>query len=358
MYYLKDIHRIPTTAEVLIHPVLGTLAIIAVVAAYLRTKRKANSVDCLFWISGSLAITDLALSIDSGSPNSPDDVRPFVYGYLVFIWVVSAFGCFLCLIRLQSPSKNDLEHKASGSQIAAAMACVTLLGLVIALLLPPVSSARYATYRTQCKNNVKQLGLAFHNYADQHGQFPASANSDPPLSWRVAVLPYVDQRPLFEKYTCSSAWDSVENEFIAKTKVSVFQCPSRERLNDASLIQDSRGRFYAHYAMVTGPGTVGPGVKIRDIADGTSNTLLVFEACGRNLVWTDPIDMNTSVQPEGINLPSPKRGMSPGWVSSHHIGGGHVLLADGSVRYISENIDRETLKSLTTIDADDRIGDY
>ena len=355
MYYLKDIQRIPTTAEVLIHPVLGTLAIIAVVAAYLSTRRKANSVDCLFWITGSLAITYLALGIKAGSP---DDVHPFVYGYLVFISSVSAFGCVLCWIRLGLPLDNEQNNKATGSQIAAAIACVIILNFVIASLLQPVSSARNAAYRTQCKNNLKQLGLAFHNYESRQGEFPASANSDPPFSWRVAILPYVDQSPLFEKYVFSLGWDSAENEFIAKTQVSVFQCPSRKRLNDGSLMHDSRGRFYAHYTMITGPGTVGRGVKIRDIADGTSNTLLVFEACGLNLVWTDPIDMNTSVQPEGINLPSPKRGMSPGWVSSHHIGGGHVLLADGSVRYISENIDRGTLKSLTTIDADDRIGDY
>jgi hypothetical protein len=89
-----------------------------------------------------------------------------------------------------------------------------------------------------------------------------------------------------------------------------------------------------------------------------TDELLVAEACGLNLVWTDPIDMNTSVQPEGIDLPSPTRGMSPGWVSSHHIGGGHELFEDGSVRFISVNIDPETLKSLTTINAGERIGDY
>jgi prepilin-type processing-associated H-X9-DG protein len=113
--------------------------------------------------------------------------------------------------------------------------------------------------------------------------------------------------------------------------------------------------------MPTGPKTVGEkslGISFKDIADGSSNTLLVVEACGAQIIWTEPRDINVASQPTGINLNGAQRGQSKGWLSSYHAGGTQVLLADGSVRFIPANTDPSVLNGLATIDGREKIDDF
>ena len=355
MYYLNDVHPIPAAWVVFIHVLLLTLSLGSVVAACWRSSRPVNAIDSLIWFFGTGLITFLAITIGA---RFPETARPFIYGYVAFIWIVASFGICLTWMRSRLPRDDPRTQKANGSQVLTSMVLVLSLGFVIALVLPTVPHAGEAARRTQCKNNLKQIGLAFHNTADSKWKFPGSANDDPPHSWRIAILPFIDHLKLYEQYDLKATWDSVKNEGVAKLPARLYQCPVREHLNVDKLVRDEKGRFYTHFAMIDGLGTFGKGVSPSEIVDGTSSTIMVVEACGLTIVWTEPRDVNIDSQPEGVNLPSPTPGMSPGWVSSHHGGGAHVLLADGSVRFISEKINPETLKSLTTIDGRDPVAEF
>ena len=113
--------------------------------------------------------------------------------------------------------------------------------------------------------------------------------------------------------------------------------------------------------MPTGPRTVGEsstGTMIQSMTDGTSNTLLVVEACGAQIVWTEPRDVDVAAQPTGINLKGAKPQQSAGWLSSYHSHGTQVLMGDGSVKFLSQRTDPSVLKKLATKDGGEEVGDF
>ena len=157
---------------------------------------------------------------------------------------------------------------------------------LVALLLPAVQSAREAARRTQCVNNLKQIGLAFHNYHTANDRFPGniiSKDGKPLLSWRVAILPYVEQETLYKKFKLDEPWDSPNNKPLLKEMPKVYLCPSRANPEAGTTT----------YRGFTGPGTLfegKDGASIAQITDGTSNTIAIVEA--RDAVpWTKPDEM-------------------------------------------------------------------
>ncbi|MCY2967554.1 MAG: DUF1559 domain-containing protein [Planctomycetota bacterium] len=245
------------------------------------------------------------------------------------------------------------KSKKSGSGMSLgvilAICAVALFmcgGVLLALLLPAVQQAREAARRTQCKNNLKQIGLALHNYNDTWGSFPPaavySADGRPMHSWRVLILPFIDQMPLYNSYKMDEPWDGPNNIRFQAMMPSVFACSS----NPAG-----QAGGYTHYLGITGKGTIlpqGKGVKFVDVKDGLSNTLVVVEAMGSSVPWTQPIDIDAT---NGLSF-------GPGGMGSYHTGGAHVLMADGMVRFVSQNVNPQTLKSLSTIDGGEVVFDY
>jgi hypothetical protein len=232
------------------------------------------------------------------------------------------------------------------------------LGLMVgSVLMVPIGEAREAARRTQCRGHFKQMLLALHNYHDTYFQFPdlASADGQPPRSWRVEVLPFIDQRELREKYDDGAAWDSAANRPVAVTPVSLYRCPSHP-FHEAET--DPK---FSSYSGVRGPKTLFPeghGLSISDVTDGTSNTIALVESCGRPILWTEPKDVDLSEQTIGVNLPGERPGQSRGVISSPHPHGGHIGLADGSVRWVSDRIDPKVLAALLTATGNDEGGDY
>jgi prepilin-type processing-associated H-X9-DG protein len=250
--------------------------------------------------------------------------------------------------RQQGPRQ---KRGMSGMTIAviAAAACGVLLmccGVLIALLLPAVQQAREAARRTQCKNNLKQIGLALHNYHDTYQLFPAAhlngLQGEPKLSWRVSILPYIDEGPRFNAYQFGEAWDGPSNSRLLNPLPQVYSCPSHS----------APGNTNTSYATITGDHSIlgdGVCVKMREVTDGSSNTLMVIEACQLNIPWMKPQDIDAKT--------FTKIG-DPNGVSSKHLGGVNVLLADGSVRFISNNVDPKVVQALITRDAGDVVNDY
>lgn len=214
-------------------------------------------------------------------------------------------------------------------------------GCLLALLLPAVQQAREAARRTQCKNNLKQIALAMHNYHDTFGTFPPAVtygpDGQPMHSWRVLLLPYLDQAPLYSEYNMNEPWNGPNNSRLLDRMPPMYACPSSPERQGIT-----------HYAVPTGAGTMFPpdkAISIREITDGTSTTLLVVETVGTNLNWMAPVD-----------LPVVSGGQ--GGFSSLHTGGFHAVLADGAVRFISGNLSPVTLDALLTRNKGDLVGDF
>ena len=202
-------------------------------------------------------------------------------------------------------------------------------GVLIALLLPAVQAAREAARRAQCSNNLKQIGLALHNYHDVYKTFPPAyipdKDGEPMHSWRVLILPFLEQQPLYEQYDFNEPWDGPNNSQLANVMIQTYQCPS-----------SPEGQTTTNYLAISGKGTVfnnGDGSKIQDILDGTSNTVIVAEVAGANINWMEPRDFDAAAMSMAIN--GAQDGSS---ISSFHPGGAQVLFADGSVRFLSENL--------------------
>ncbi|HUY35791.1 MAG TPA: M56 family metallopeptidase [Pirellulales bacterium] len=201
----------------------------------------------------------------------------------------------------------------------------------IAALVPAVMAAREAARRAKSTNNLRQIGMAFHEYADVFGHFPPAVvigkDGKTPHSWRVAILPFIEGRAIWDQYKFAEPWDSENNKKLIGQMPSTLRDPN-----------DDPTSTFSSYFMLTGETTIGgskDGAKLADITDGTSNTILVVEA-KRDIPWTKPEDI--AYDPA---KPLPKFG-------GRHPGGFLISFADGSVRMITERIDEMTMRALIT----------
>ena len=223
-------------------------------------------------------------------------------------------------------------------------------GVLVALLLPAVQSAREAARRAQCSNNLKQIALAMHNYHDTYRCFPPAYLADedgrPMHSWRVLILPYLEEQGLYEMYNFDEPWDSPDNRLLADMMPTVYACPSHPPLGSSETC----------YAMIVGPGTLSDGPtasSFRNITDGTSNTLLVVEASGSGINWLEPSDLDAQQISYQVNNPA-----EPAGIQSDHPGGANVAMCDGSVRFVSEQTPIEVLKSMATIAGGEPVSEF
>ncbi len=230
---------------------------------------------------------------------------------------------------------------------------VSLLGLLILNWDAP--DVRFTARRIQCLNNIRNIGVAIQNYATVHrGDIPATEAGDPPHSWRVDLLPFLEEQGLHDRYQSDQPWNDEPNREIAKTRIRVYECPS------APLAVTSEGYALTGYATITGKNAMWGKKKSLNLeavskGDGLSQTLLIVEACGQNIAWSEPRDVDLDSMPIGINLPGKKVGHSDGLLSGYHGGGVNVAFGDGSARFLSETIDLEVLKKLCTATGDDML---
>jgi prepilin-type processing-associated H-X9-DG protein len=237
-------------------------------------------------------------------------------------------------------SINKPERRLGGKGLAIAGIVTGTIGTVMsvlflaALLLPAIQAAREAARRAQCVNNLKQIGLALHNYESSYGCFPpeytTDANGKPLLSWRVLILPYLEQSPLYGQFKQDEPWDGPTNIKLLDQMPKMFTCPSEPAGTPPAKL--------THYLGITGGPTLfeGPeGVKVQQITDGTSNTLAVVES-NAAIEWTKPGDVDAS--------------QIPGALGSKHPGGLNGLFVDGSVKFLKKTLTPVVLKAMTTRD--------
>ncbi|WP_339734223.1 DUF1559 domain-containing protein [uncultured Gimesia sp.] len=290
-----------------------------------------------------------------------------------------------------------------GFTLIELLVVIAIIAILIALLLPAVQQAREAARRSQCKNNLKQLAIALHNYHDTHSVLPSGLVDDPNdtsgvdgygWSWGTMILPYIEQAPLYNNITPgpNTVTDVLANDLQSlQTPLAAFKCPSAVDpelnshwiFNDGSNDQNLAVSNYAGntgWAYTNGTSVDRGGVffknsaiTLTEIYDGTSNTLLLGEKTllhphSKNVlggsVWaasnrTDLMGTTGQYtdhvgcvfggvhQSHALNGDPVAAGVDPAYTPlcfvSQHTGGVHFALCDGSVRFISENVDQVNL---------------
>ena len=244
---------------------------------------------------------------------------------------------------------------------ALAIVCLVLLSGVCCcgLLMPAVSTARSAARRVQCSNHLKNIALALLNYDDVHGALPPAyipdKNGKPMHSWRVLILPFMEEKGLYDSYDFDEPWDGPNNRKLFSQVPDVYLCPSHSS-------SSRKGPVAASYFAVIGPQTVWPGAATRQVkdlqeADGMSQTLLVMETHIPDTVWTEPRDLSFE---EALNS---LYSTDPGRMFGHryedfffdYYAGSNVALADASVRFLHHGLPRETAVALLTYDGGEKL---
>ena len=238
---------------------------------------------------------------------------------------------------------DKLTVTAGGSDNPQA-ASIATIGILIALLLPAVQAAREAARRTSSTNNLKQIGLALHNYAEVNNTFPPAysvdKNGKPLLSWRVLILPYMEGGHIYKQFHLDEPWDSDHNKTLINQMPVGFLSPNSTHI----------GQGKTNYLTPRNPKSIFPGkekIDFAKITDGTSNTIFTLEVPDESaVVWTKPDDF----QYDESNPLKGLTGMRPG--------GFLAGFADGSVRTISSTIDSAVLKALFTRNGGEVVDSY
>ncbi len=208
----------------------------------------------------------------------------------------------------------------------------TVVRSAVTFLVPATRAARSAARRTQDMNSIRQIMLGLLNYESANGHLPAATMLGPDgktvHSWRVAILPYIEQNSVYDQYRQDEPWDSPHNKKLIDKMPTLYRSAVAPR--------DSTN---ASFFVFTGPDAAFDGTtkrRLRDIRDGTSKTLFVIDA-KRDIPWTKPEDISFDLKSD---LPD---------LSGHHVVGNIAGYGDGSVRFLSKDLDREVLKKLITI---------
>jgi len=290
-------------------------------------------------------------------------------------------------------------QRRRGFTLIELLVVIAIIAILIALLLPAVQAAREAARRSSCKNNLKQIGVALHNYHDTFSTLPPGYVSENPVQpgssswcrndrpevwpsngqgapWTVLILPQLEQSNHYRRFDFNSRFQAQSNQLLPAVEalvepLDVYSCPSD--------LGQSRNELWPSYLGVQGGGTSpgcqntgcnssniraffdngtlmgGKGLRFADMRDGTSNIFMVAETRYASAAWASSAKQDgcaftrclvgameqINLHPEGTRGQPQTRGFS-----SFHPGGCHVLMGDGSSHFLSENMDLTTYQTL------------
>jgi len=259
---------------------------------------------------------------------------------------------------------------------------IAIIGILVALLLPAIQAAREAARRSQCTNNLRQLGMAMHNYHDIHSQFPLPGMIDSSLGWTYSILPQIEQEPLFNLISGNAySHTHPDRREASDTRISAYICPSAASEEQRSGFHneewEGRRNYTVHYYGILGPlgtnvamgepyscrnldqtfgGECDQGIlwqwgsRMRDVTDGLSNTYLFGEVSWDDMpyrrMWTrnkygdsrGVLYLTSKIVQHPLNSRNSDRWNSVAF-GSEHPGGANFAMADGSVRFVPDTID-------------------
>ncbi|MFG0289091.1 MAG: DUF1559 domain-containing protein [Rhodopirellula sp. JB044] len=290
-----------------------------------------------------------------------------------------------CNVSHKSVSANTVSRSTRRSRTAFTLVellvVIAIIGVLVGLLLPAVQAAREAARRMSCGNNLKQIGLALHNYHGSFNKFPEGSRLSNFMGPLAAVLPYLEEGNTYSQFDFSKSYSDPYNQEVAAQEIATYLCPSMPlpRLvpdtsngetggpssylaceGTGSYMPKNDGMFGLNWAAY---GFNNPATAFRDITDGTSNTLAFSETTYdmRDYLWTAPapsagqIKWGTArwvVGYPAVSLGTSQKELNVhtaannGGFQSMHPGGVHMLYGDGSVRFATEFLDRDLLDSL------------
>jgi type II secretory pathway pseudopilin PulG len=243
---------------------------------------------------------------------------------------------------------------------------IAIIAVLAGLLLPAVQLARETARRMSCRNNLQQIGLALLSFESLHGRLPAGRDAERNWqhSWSTAILPQLEQAALHERYDYQKAWKDPANQAAASANVALFRCPSAIDKwdgksdyggNYGSALTGLKPGFALGRAWEAGtfppvhltlPGQYRPAaVRLADITDGTSHTLLILEDADRPAnqggLWAS--GHNCFAHDRG-----PVNGTSAKEIFSRHPRGANALTGDGSIRWLTDSLPPSVLGALCT----------
>jgi prepilin-type N-terminal cleavage/methylation domain-containing protein len=284
-------------------------------------------------------------------------------------------------------------RRRQGFTLVELLVVIAIIGVLVALLLPAVQAAREAARRMNCQSNLRQVGLALQNYHDTYTYLPPRSFTNPDRNWMLLILPFMEGRNVYDKYDQTANWKNAANQIAVNSTVKVLICPSAPggpsrktdlAGNKTASITDYGACHIVHNDAYTFNSVPKPplregilsdkdiGLRMAEITDGTSNTIIVVEdagrpqfwlrgkkgpggdttfTCGKATVtagvvtgsaWADPAGEFTlhSYATNGLSCPGPciMNCSNNNEAFSFHPGGINVAIADGSVRFLSESI--------------------
>jgi prepilin-type N-terminal cleavage/methylation domain-containing protein len=301
------------------------------------------------------------------------------------------------------------SQKHRGFTLIELLVVIAIIAILIALLLPAVQQAREAARRTQCKNNLKQIGLALHNYLDvarvlPPGWIAVDVTGSPSahegtsgVGWATMILPYIEQGNIYRQFNASLPLTDPANAAFLRNQIPGYKCPSDPQPETFFIAEEGSGAIITGLPIANYIGSFGteeldgcenaPGdlpvmadgtckgdgvfyhnsrVRIADFTDGTTNTFIVGERkTVAKLDWFTTWPGMIAEGEEAFQRVCGSADHTPNHPDTHfddfsspHVGGTQFCLGDGSVRFISENIDRGVYQSLATIQGGEVVGEF
>jgi hypothetical protein len=237
------------------------------------------------------------------------------------------------LVKMLEPALKTVQVRQQGTEVRVSAHLKADLAALNRAVVGLTLKTRESAHRIRSANNMRQLAIAMHAYHDQHGRFPPavvySQDGQPLYSWRVLVLPYIDQEKLYKEFNLEEPWDSEHNKTLIAKMPATYGLPGVK----------TKEPFTTYYQVIYGKGAAFEGKEgMRlpgDFPDGTSNTILFVEAA-EPVIWTKPADI-----PYAPDKPLPKLGGLLPDLDSFN-----VAMADGSVRSVNRRVSEKTMRAV------------